>query len=213
MDPAHRGERCATGVPPGAAAVDRGQRFRSRRFRSGHGTATILPAGRVPVERRTTLRDDGSTIFPIPEADLTIFTHVLVTTAGVKLLHLSGADVALAYGFGCAVDIDHLIKAPFYYRAIGLQDKRGYYWRSSLQEPVAFLWILPLCLFLGTWVPAIFFGLHLLLDYSVRYEKMPFYPYSKWVTRGWLTGPSDKLKEACVFTAALCLTVFLFVRR
>ena len=147
------------------------------------------------------------------EAGLTIFTHVLVTTVGVKLLHLSGGDVALAYGFGCAVDIDHLIKAPFYYRAIGLKDKRGYYWRSSLQEPVALLWIIPLCLFLGTWVPAIFFAGHLFLDYSVRYEKMPFYPYSKWVTRGWLTGPSDKLKEACVFTLALCLTVLLFIRR
>ena len=80
-------------------------------------------------------------------------------------------------------------------------------------EPVALLWIIPLCLFLGTWVPAIFFAGHLFLDYSVRYEKMPFYPYSKWVTRGWLTGPSDKLKEACVFTLALCLTVLLFIRR
>ena len=138
---------------------------------------------------------------------------MLVTTAGVKLLHLAGVDIVLAYGFGCAVDIDHLIKAPFYYKAIGLKDKRGYYWRSSLQEPVALLWIVPLCMVLGTWVPAGFFAAHLALDYSVRYEKMPFYPYSKWVTRGWLTGLSDKVKEAAVFAVALCLTIFLFVRR
>lgn len=190
-----------TKVRPGTVAVKR----KARRYRGGLDATTILPASGA--------RFDRTHPSQTREADLTIFTHVLVTTAGVKLLHLSGGDVALAYGFGCAVDIDHLIKAPFYYRAIGLKDKRGYYWRSSLQEPVAFLWILPLCLFLGTWVPAIFFAGHLFLDYSVRYEKMPFYPYSKWVTRGWLTGPSDKLKEACVFTVALCLTAFLFVRR
>jgi hypothetical protein len=181
-----------------------------------HGVGGSIPPLAIPgsPRGRQSRQFDTPTDFPPSgEADLTIFTHVLVTTVGVKLLHLSGGDVALAYGFGCAVDIDHLIKAPFYYKAIGLKDKRGYYWRSSLQEPVAFLWILPLCFFLGTWVPAIFFAAHLALDYAVRYEKMPFYPYSKWVTCGWNSGPSDKVKEIFVFIPALCLTVFLFVRK
>jgi len=68
---------------------------------------------------------------------------------GVQALRLRGGDAALAYVFGVGVDIDHAIKAPFYLRAVGAQRKLGYYWRTSLQEPVALLWILPLCLFSG----------------------------------------------------------------
>lgn len=139
-----------------------------------------------------------------------LVTHILVTTVGVQALHLHGKEKVLAYLFGCAVDVDHIIKAPFYLRAVGLKDKRGYYWRSSLQEPVALLWILPLCLALGTWIPALFFCVHVSMDYSVRFEKMPLYPYSTWVTRGWLTTVSDKLKDWTVFATALCLNALLY---
>jgi hypothetical protein len=139
-----------------------------------------------------------------------LVTHILVTTVGVQALHLHGKEKVLAYLFGCAVDVDHIIKAPFYLRAVGLKDKRGYYWRSSLQEPVALLWILPLCLALGTWIPALFFCVHVSMDYSVRFEKMPLYPYSTWVTRGWLTTVSDKLKDWTLFATALCLNALLY---
>src|SRR5262249_15740385 len=111
---------------------------------------------------------------------VTVFTHILATTLGVQALDLRGRDAALAYGFGVAVAVGPALKAPFYLRAVGLRDKRGYYWRSSLQEPVAFLWIVPLCLWLGTAVPLLFFAIHLLMDYSVSFEKMPLYPYSHW---------------------------------
>ena len=73
-----------------------------------------------------------------------IGTHFLATTLGVQAMGLAGQDRILAYTFGMAVDVDHLVKLPYYLRAVGLHDKRGYYWRSSLQEPVALLWILPL---------------------------------------------------------------------
>lgn len=130
---------------------------------------------------------------------MTIVTHLLATTLGVEAMGLHGRERLLAYAFGVGVDVDHAIKAPFYLRAIGLHDKRGYYWRSSLQEPVALLWIVPLCLFLSTAVPLVFFAIHVAMDYSVRFEKMPFYPYSAWVTRGWLTTLPDKLKEGVLF--------------
>ena len=142
---------------------------------------------------------------------MTIITHILVTTVGVKALHLTGRERILAYVFGCAVDVDHIIKAPYYLKAIGLKDKRGYYWRSSLQEPVALLWVIPLCILLGTWVPALFMTLHMALDYSVRFEKMPFFPYSWWITRGWLTNVSDRAKEIAVFVTALALNVWLWL--
>ena len=91
---------------------------------------------------------------------MTVFTHFLATTLGAQAMELRGGQLALAYAFGVGVDVDHAIKAPFYLRAIGLRDKRGYYWRSSLQEPVALLWIVPLSVFLGTVVPIVFFAIH-----------------------------------------------------
>jgi hypothetical protein len=144
---------------------------------------------------------------------VTILTHVVVTTLGVRVLGLHGSDAALAYAFGVGPDIDHVVKLPYYVRAVGLRNQKDYYWRSSLQEPVAVLWITPLCILLGTLVPLIFFLAHVALDYSVRYEKMPWYPYSTWVTRGWLTAVPDKVKEIAVLVPALVLTLWLFVAR
>jgi hypothetical protein len=144
---------------------------------------------------------------------VTIVTHFLATTLGVQVMGLEGRDRVLAYAFGMGVDVDHAVKAPFYLKAVGLRDKRGYYWRSSLQEPVALLWIVPLSLFLGTVVPIVFFALHVAMDYSVRFEKMPWYPYSRLVTRGWLTAIPDKLKEGILFVALLAANVALYWSR
>jgi len=143
---------------------------------------------------------------------VTLFTHILATTLGVQAMELHGRDAALAYAFGVGVDVDHVVKAPFYLRAVGLRDKRGYYWRSSLQEPVALLWIVPLSIFLGTVVPLVFFAIHIAMDYSVRFEKMPLYPYSPWVTRGWLTHISDRVKEGVLFTVLLTANVVVYFR-
>ncbi len=142
---------------------------------------------------------------------MTIFSHVLATTAAVQALHLKDPkQIVLAYVFGVAIDLDHVLKAPFYYRAVGLQNKRGYYWRSSLQEPVALLWIVPLSFWLGTSVPVVCFVIHLLMDYSVSYEKMPLYPYSRYVTRGWLVGIADKSKELALAGCLLVTTAVLW---
>jgi hypothetical protein len=141
---------------------------------------------------------------------MTIVSHALATTLGVRVLKLTGSDAVLAYVFGVGVDIDHAIKLPFFWRA-GLRKERGYYWRTSLQEPVALLWIVPLCFFLGTWVPALFFLIHLAMDYSVGYEKMPWYPYSPLVTQGFLVGVSDKTKEAILIVILLCTNLLLFL--
>ena len=140
---------------------------------------------------------------------MTIITHVLATTLGVKILGLKGRSAVLAYVFGVAVDIDHLLKAPFYLKSVGLRNHKGYYWRSSLQEPVALLWIVPLCVLLRTAVPAVFFIIHLLMDYAVRYEKMPWYPYSTRVVRGWLTSVPDAVKELLLLVVLICSSLYL----
>jgi hypothetical protein len=144
---------------------------------------------------------------------VTILTHVVVTTLGVQVLGLHGRDAVLAYAFGVGPDIDHAVKLPYYLHAVGLRNKKDYYWRSSLQEPVAVLWIIPLCILLGSVVPLVFFLAHVALDYSVRYEKMPFYPYSSWVTRGWLTRVPDKWKEVSVLLPTGALTLWLLLAR
>jgi len=144
---------------------------------------------------------------------MTIVTHVLATTLGVQAFELHGSEAVLAYLFGVGVDVDHAVKLPFYLRAVGLKNRRGYYWRSSLQEPVALLWILPLCVLFRTVVPAAFFVVHLAMDYSVSFEKMPFYPYSTHVTRGWLARVPDGLKEGVAATALLCLNLLAFFAR
>jgi len=144
---------------------------------------------------------------------MTIVTHILATTLGVQAMGLDRRGAVLAYAFGVGVDVDHALKAPFYLRTVGLRDRRGYYWRSSLQEPVALLWILPLCWFLGTVVPLVFFAIHVAMDYSVRFEKMPFYPYSTLVTRGWLTRIPDRMKEGVLFVVLLALNVAVYWSR
>src|SRR3989449_9340240 len=141
---------------------------------------------------------------------MTIVTHILATTLGVQAMQLDGREAALAYAFGVGVDVDHAIKAPSYLKHVGLRDRRGYYWRSSLQEPVALLWIIPLALLLHSIVPVLFFAIHVAMDYSVRFEKMPLYPYSPWVTRGWFTTLSDKAKDWTLFATALCLNALLY---
>lgn len=141
---------------------------------------------------------------------MTIVTHALATTLGVRLFKLTGSDAVLAYVFGVGVDIDHAIKAPFFFKA-GYKRERGYYWRTSLQEPVALLWIIPLCFFLGTWVPALFFLIHLAMDYAVGYEKMPWFPYTPAVTQGYLVGVSDKAKEAILIVVLICMNLLLFL--
>jgi len=144
---------------------------------------------------------------------MTTATHFLVTALGVRALGLHGSDAALAYAFGLGVDIDHAFKAPFYLKAVGWKRRLGYYWRSSLQEPVALLWVAPLSWLLGTIVPLLFLTVHIAMDYSVSFEKMPFYPYSTWVTRGWLLQFSDKSKEIVAFSVFLCLNLYLFLAR
>ncbi len=137
---------------------------------------------------------------------MTILPHLLLTTVGVQALGLEGKDIVLAYTFGYGIDlVDHPIKFPLYYRKNGKKNETHYHWRTPLQEPIALLWIIPLSVYLGTAVPAIFFFSHFALDYLVSYEKRPFYPFSTYATTGLLTGISDTRKE--IWTSVLCIVL------
>ncbi len=145
---------------------------------------------------------------------MTILPHLLLTTVGAQALGLEGKDLVLAYTFGYGIDlVDHPIKLPLYLRKNGKKNEKNYHWRTPLQEPVALLWIIPLSVYLGTIVPALFFVSHFALDYLVSYEKRPFYPFSTFSTEGFLTGYSDSAKE--IWTSVLCAaaSIMLYLMR
>ena len=137
---------------------------------------------------------------------MTILPHLLLTTVGVQVLGLEGKDIVLAYTFGYGIDlVDHPIKLPLYLKKNGKKNEKHYHWRTPFQEPVALMWIIPLSVYLGTYVPALFFISHFALDYMVSYEKRPFYPFSTYSTEGVLTGYSDTIKE--IWTCATCIVL------
>ena len=141
---------------------------------------------------------------------MTILPHLLLTTVGVQALGLQGGDAALAYAFGYGIDvIDHPIKLPLYLKKNGKKNEKHYHWRTPFQEPVALLWIIPLSVYLGTMVPALFFSSHVALDYMVSYEKRPWYPFSTYTTEGVLASVSDTAKEIWVCAASALLIALL----
>jgi membrane-bound metal-dependent hydrolase YbcI (DUF457 family) len=139
---------------------------------------------------------------------MTIVPHLLLTAVGVQVLGLEGKDVVLAYSFGYGIDlIDHPIKLPLYLKKNGKKNEKHYHWRTPFQEPVALMWIIPLSIYLGTYVPALFFFSHFFLDYCVSYEKRPFYPFSTYSTEGLFTKFSDETKE--YLTCGICAVILL----
>ena len=134
---------------------------------------------------------------------MTIIPHLLLTTLGVQVLGLEGKDVVLAYAFGYGIDlVDHPIKLPLYLKKNGRKNEKHYHWRTPLQEPVALMWIIPLSVYLKTYVPALFFISHFALDYMVSYEKRPFYPFSTYTTVGIFQQYSDTSKE--IWISVIC---------
>ena|SRR3989338_11596074 len=118
---------------------------------------------------------------------MTFVTHILVVAAGVQLLGLEGLDAMWAYVFGVAVDLDHAVKVPAYINRIGWKRKKHYNWRTSLQEPVSLLWVVPFSIAVRSAVPSVFF-----------------------VTKGIWLGRSDKLKEIVVAAMFGCINLLLW---
>ena len=143
------------------------------------------------------------------ESKMTPLAHLLVTSAGAKLMSLQGQEMLLAYGFGVLIDADHIIKLPKYFKKHNLKIVRGLRWRTVLQEPVALLWIIPLCFYLSTWVPLIFFVGHLILDYASGFLKKPFSPFSNYETWGFLNKVPGFYKELFVIILFLPINIFL----
>jgi hypothetical protein len=141
--------------------------------------------------------------------------HTLLIVLGVQALSLHGGDVALAFLFGVGADLDHLVKVPQYINKHGFKKVRRYNWRTPLQEPVSLLWIIPLSVYISSYVPIVFFIGHLLLDYCVSYIKKPLFPFLNYETRGFLSKTDNTKKDTFVEVISasflICLNLALIL--
>jgi hypothetical protein len=109
-----------------------------------------------------------------------VIVHIIFTIALLRVFSISGNyEIILAFVFGVLIDIDHLLKIPGYIKQNGFHIVRYWPLRTSIQEPISYIWVIPLCIILNSWVPFVFFTAHLVLDYIMAYKKRPLWPISK----------------------------------
>tara|TARA_Y100000310_G_scaffold219247_1_gene220635 strand:- start:843 stop:1244 length:402 start_codon:yes stop_codon:yes gene_type:complete len=124
-----------------------------------------------------------------------------------KYLDLSFYEFVLAFIFGVLVDIDHFLKIPIFVKLKNFRTIRHLNWRTPLQEPVSYLWVVPLSVFIGSYVPVVFFSLHLVLDYIVSFQKKPFFPFSNFRIKNTKKYTRDVVSQ--VMVSLICIILYL----
>jgi len=137
------------------------------------------------------------------------FVHTIVTLFLIRFFKLTGREKIFALLFGVLIDLDHLIKIPLYFKKYGFKVVRHFRWRTPLQEPISLLWIIPLAIYLDSWVPPLFFLSHIVLDYTMGYPKKPFFPFNNFEARKIQLKLSDAAKQLITFLFFLCLNLLL----
>jgi hypothetical protein len=102
-----------------------------------------------------------------------ITTHIAVTILLCLILNLNRDEWFIAFMFGVVIDADHLFAAPRYVSHNGWEalfrrswdDGSGLPWRSLLHYPVGAFVVVPLSIGWRFFLPALFWALHLELDY------------------------------------------------
>ncbi len=135
------------------------------------------------------------------------FTHMLSVLVLGKYLDLSFYEFVLAFIFGVLVDIDHFLKIPIFVKLKNFRTIRHLNWRTPLQEPVSYLWVVPLSVFIGSYVPVVFFSLHLVLDYIVSFQKKPFFPFSNFRIKNTKKYTRDVVSQ--VMVSLICIILYL----
>lgn len=122
-------------------------------------------------------------------------SHLLATLLlGLLLSRLvrrpfGARDWLLAVGFGVAIDVDHLLQVPRYVMENGwgtfLRPAEMMAWGSQWQGFMHSAWALPLVVgatvaFRSPW-PALFWGLHMVLDFVVARHYVRFGSGVEWV--------------------------------
>lgn len=140
---------------------------------------------------------------------MTIISHVLITALGVKAMNLTGNDLFYAYAFGVLPDLDHIVKIPRYLKENKLKIVRHFHWRTFFQEPIMLLPVFVFGLLVQSWVPFVFFSIHVLMDYLMSFEKLPFAPLYNFKTNGLLCNIRDIYKEFTLIASVIVSFVFI----
>lgn len=93
----------------------------------------------------------------------------------------------LALGFGVAIDLDHALQFPVYVATHGMAGlgpaamlQWGGAWQGFMHTPWALALVVPACVAYRTWVPAAFWGLHMVQDFVVARHYVVFGSPFEW---------------------------------
>ena len=110
--------------------------------------------------------------------------HLGYTLVLSRILYLDYPELILALIFGVFLDFDHI----FRYIPKLINEKKllptNTYMKTFIQEPVFYPVILVLSFILKTYIPLIFFTLHLVLDYPFVNNNRPLYPLNNFEIKG-----------------------------
>lgn len=104
-------------------------------------------------------------------------------------------DWLLAVGFGVAIDADHLLQFPAYVATHGTAALTptamlhwGGAWQGFMHTGWALLLVLPAMLVFRSWLPLVFWGLHMVQDFVVARHYVHFGGVGEWVVVGAMAG-------------------------
>lgn len=100
---------------------------------------------------------------------------------------LSPTEWLLALAFGVAIDLDHLLQIPAYVQANGLAALRpepmsrwGSNWQGFMHTPWALAVVLGAAVLSKSWVPPVFWALHMVQDFVIARHLVHFGGTLEW---------------------------------
>jgi hypothetical protein len=108
---------------------------------------------------------------------------------------LEARDWLLALGFGVVIDLDHLLQLPAYVATHGTAALTptavlhwGGAWQGFMHTGWALLLVVPAMLVFRSWLPLVFWGLHMLQDFVVARHLVRFGGPIEWLIVALLAG-------------------------
>lgn len=139
---------------------------------------------------------------------MNIIVHLIWTVLPSVAMHLDKRDFILALVFGVLIDLDHIIPLIPY----AIKNKKifysGIYIKTPVQEAIFAPVIALISLYFRTWVPIIFFSIHIVLDYLFASVNRPFSPFSKFELRAPF---NPKTKVYWIFSLASVIIFLIFM--
>lgn len=102
-----------------------------------------------------------------------------------------GKEWILALGFGVVIDLDHLLNLPRFMLAnpekafdVQAMVTWGAHWQGFMHTPWALLVVAGAAVLFRSWVPAVFWGLHMFQDFVVATRWVVFGSPTEWAIVG-----------------------------